>query len=83
MLFLDDATVELVTRELLLFEQRVAPRLEGGESLVEAARAAAVEPHRRARQVGEQAAVMADHRQGAARDSASVSSSHSIAIRSR
>ena len=60
MLFLDDATVELVTRELLLFEQCVAPSLEGGEALVEAAGAAAVEPNRRPGQVGEQAAIMAD-----------------------
>ena len=67
MLLLDDAAVELVAREFLLLEQRVAPRLEGGETLVEAAGAATVEPNGRARQVGEQAAVVADDREGGAR----------------
>ena len=67
MLFLDDAPVELVALDFLFFELGVAPGLEGGEALVEPARAAAIEPDGRAGEVGEQPPVVADHREGRAR----------------
>ena len=82
MLLVDDLAVELVALELLLFELLVAPGLEGGKALLEAARAAAIEPDRRARQVGKQAPVVADERQRRAA-LARRASSHSIAMRSR
>ena len=59
-LFLDDLAVELVALELLLLELCVAPGLERAEALVEPAGAAAVEPDRGLRQVGEQPLVVAD-----------------------
>ncbi len=60
MLLLHDAAVELVAFDLLGLQDRVAPRLEGGEALVEPARGAAVEPHRRLREVLQEAPVVAD-----------------------
>ncbi len=63
MLFVDDLAVELVALELLLLELHVAPGLERAKTLVEAARAAAIEPDRGAGQVGEQPLVVADQRQ--------------------
>ena len=59
-LFLDDLAVELVALELLLLELCVAPGLERAEALVEPAGAAAIEPDRGLRQVGEQSFVVAD-----------------------
>ena len=67
MLFVDDAPVELVALDFLFLELGVAPRLEGGEALIEPARAAAIEPDGRAGQVGEQPLVVADQREGRAR----------------
>ena len=59
----DDLAVELVLVALLFFEHLVAPALEVGEAAFDAARLAAVEPDRAARQIGEEAAVVADHDQ--------------------
>ena len=56
-----------MARDLLLFEQRVAPGFEGGEALIEPARAAAIEPDGRAGQIGEQAPVVADQHESGAR----------------
>ena len=55
-----DLAAELVLFAFLLFEDRVAPRLETGKTLVERAGDAAVEPYGRAREAFEQPAVMAD-----------------------
>ena len=67
MLFGDDLAVELVLLALLLRQQHVAPFLEMGKAALDAARAAAVEPDRRARQRREEAPVVADdHQRGAA-----------------
>ena len=63
MLFADNLPVELVALDLLLLELHVAPGLERAETLVEAARAAAIEPDRGPGQVGEQPLVVADERQ--------------------
>ena len=59
----DDLAVELVLVALLFFEHLVAPALEVGKAAFDAARLAAVEPDRAARQIGEEAAVVADHDQ--------------------
>ena len=67
MLLLHDAAVELVARNLLLIEDRVAPFLEGGEALVEAPRRAAIEPDGGLREVLQEAAVVADEHEGRAR----------------
>ena len=64
MLLHHDAPVELVTLDLLLLELLIAPGFEGGKALFEPARRAAVEPDGRARQIGEQAFVMADEHEG-------------------
>ena len=63
MLFIDDLPFELVALELLLLELLVAPGLEGAETSIETARAATIEPDRRAGQVGKQPLVVADERQ--------------------
>ena len=63
MLLGDDLAVELVLVALLLGQHLVAPVLEIGEAALDAAGLAAVEPDRAARQVGEEAAVVADHHQ--------------------
>ena len=55
-----DLAVELVEVALLLRQHLVAPRLEIGEAALDAPRLAAVEPHGDARQVGEEAPVVAD-----------------------
>ena len=61
MLLGDDRAVELVLFALFVGQHVVAPALEGGESALDPARLAAVEPDRAARQVGEKAPVVADH----------------------
>ncbi len=63
MLFRDDLAVELVLVALLFFEHLVTPTLEVGETAFDAACLAAVEPDRAARQIGKEAAVVADHDQ--------------------
>ena len=61
-----DLAVELVAFDLFLLEHRVAPVFEMRETLFESPRLAAIQPHRRARQVFEKAPVMADEHQRAA-----------------
>ena len=63
MLLGDDLAIELVLGDLLLGQLLVAPGLERAEAQLDAARSAAVEPHRRARQVFQEAAVVADQHQ--------------------
>ena len=80
MLLVDDLPVELVARRAP--PPRAAASRQASKSakpLVEAARAAAVEPDRRARQVLQEAAVMADERRG---PSAAIGEFASRAIRS-
>ena len=60
MFFGDDFAVELVLFAFLLRQQHVAPFLEMGKAAFDAARAAAVEPDRRARERREKAPVVAD-----------------------
>ena len=60
-----DLAAELVLFAGFLFEDRVAPRLEGGKTLVQHARDAAVEPYRASREPFEQPAVMADQHNAA------------------
>ena len=67
-LLLHDAAVELVAFDLLRLQDRIAPRLESGEALVEPPRGAAVEPHRRLRQVLQETPVVADQHDGRAHD---------------
>ena len=67
MLLLHDAAVELVARELLGLEDRIAPGLEAAKALVEPARDAAVEPYRGLREIFQEAPVVADHHHGRAR----------------
>ncbi len=62
MLFVDDAPVELVPLLLLLFQLRVAPRLEGAEAAIESMGLSAVDPDGRVGQVRHQAFVVADER---------------------
>src|SRR5581483_8597206 len=57
----DDLAVELVLVAFLLGQHFVAPILECREAALQAACRAAVEPHGGARQVGEEAAVVADY----------------------
>ena len=61
-----DLAVELVLGHLLLGQLLVAPGLEVAKADVDAPRRAAVEPHRRLRQVLQEAAVVADEHEGAA-----------------
>ena len=63
MLFGDDLAIELVLLAFLLRQQHVAPFLEMGKATLDAARAAAVEPDRRTRERGEEAAIVADDHQ--------------------
>src|SRR6201999_4211212 len=65
-LFIDDLAIELVLVALFLREYLVAPGLEGGEAAIDLADLAAVEPRGRARQIGQETAVMADQDQRAA-----------------
>ena len=68
MLFGDNLAVKLVLLFLFFGQQHVAPFLEMGKAALDASRAAAVEPDRRARQRRKKAPVMADdHQRGAAR----------------
>src|SRR5207248_6298648 len=60
MLLGDDLAVELVLLALLLDQHFVAPRLERRKAALDPAGLPAVEPHRCARQVGEEAAVVTD-----------------------
>ena len=62
-LLAQDLAPELVALALLLFQHRVAPRLEGREALVEAPGGAAVQPDHRAGQRLEEAPVVADQHQ--------------------
>ncbi len=67
MFFGDDLAVELVLRGFFFREQGVAPFLEMGKAAVQPLGGAAVEPNGRARQVRQEAPVMADdHQSGAA-----------------
>ena len=63
MLFVDDLAIELMALKFLLFELLVAPSLKCAETLIEAPRAAAIEPDRGAGQVGQQPFVVADQRE--------------------
>ncbi len=63
MLFGDDLAVELVLFALFLRQQHVTPFLEMSKTAFDAARAAAIEPDRRARQRREEAPVVADDHQ--------------------
>ena len=64
-LLVDDLAVELVLVALFLGQHLVAPGLEGAEAAVDLLDLAAIEPGGGARQVGEEAAVMADDDQRA------------------
>src|SRR6266851_5789876 len=66
MLFVDDFAVELVLVALFLGQHFVAPGLERAKAAVDLPDLAAVEPRGRARQIGHEAAVMADDNQRAA-----------------
>src|SRR3954454_18275293 len=65
-LLVDDLAVELVLVALFFREHLVAPGLEGTEAAVDLPDLAAVEPGGAARQVGQEAAVVADDHQRAA-----------------
>jgi hypothetical protein len=65
-LLVDDFAVELVLVALFLRQHLVAPGLEGAEPTIDLLDLAAVEPRGRARQVGQETAVMADDDQRAA-----------------
>ena len=60
MLLVDDLAVELVLVALLLGQHLVAPGLERGKALVEAAGGAAIEPDGGAGEAGEEPPIMAD-----------------------
>ena len=66
MFLLDDAAIELVARNLLLIEDRIAPLLESGEALVEAARRAVIEPDGGLREGLQETPVVADDHEGRA-----------------
>ena len=59
----DDLAIELVLFAFFLGEQIVAPLLEGGKAAVDLPHRAAIKPRRGARQIGQEAAVMADDHQ--------------------
>ena len=82
-LFHRDLAAELVLFAFLLFEDRVAPRLERREALIERAGDAAIEPHGRPREAFEQSAVMADQHDTGAHLAPARASSHSMPGRSR
>src|SRR5262249_34571481 len=65
-LLIDDLAVELVLLALFLGQDLVAPGFEGGKAAIDLPDLAAVEPGGRAREVGEEAPVMADQHQRAA-----------------
>ena len=68
MLFGDDLAVELVLVAFLFRQHRVAPFLEMGEAAFQAARLAAIEPDRDARERRQETPVVADdHQRGAPR----------------
>src|SRR6266436_5770918 len=60
MLLVDDFAVELVLLALFLRQHLVAPDLERAKAAVDLPDLAAIEPGGRARQIGEEAAVVAD-----------------------
>src|SRR5204863_2868388 len=64
-LFVDDLAVELVLVTFFLRQHLVAPGLERGKTAVDLPDLAAIEPSGRARQVREEAAIMADDDQRA------------------
>src|SRR6202012_4074553 len=66
MLLVDDLAVELVLLALLFRQHLVAPGFERGKTAVDLPDLAAIEPGGRARQIGQEAAVMADDDQLAA-----------------
>src|SRR5262249_37808557 len=66
MLFIDDLAVELMLVAFFLRQHLVAPGLEGGKAAIDLADLATVEPRGRTRQVGQEAAVVADQDQRAA-----------------
>ena len=65
-LFIDDFAVELVLLAFFFGEHLVAPGLECGKAAIDLPDLAAIEPGGRARQVGQEAAVVADQHQRAA-----------------
>src|SRR5262249_32225641 len=65
-LLADDLALELVALALLFLQDLVAPSFEGGESLLQPSRRAAVEPDRRARQRLEESPIVADESGGGA-----------------
>src|SRR5262249_30408973 len=65
-LLVDDLAVELVLLALFFREHLIAPGLEAGKAAVDLPDLAAVEPGGGAREVGEEAAVVADQDQRAA-----------------
>ena len=67
MLLVGDLALELVLLEFLLLEQGVAPGLELAEPLAERAGDSAVDPHGGAREVRQEAPVMADQDERGAR----------------
>ena len=67
MLLGDDLAAELVLLLLFFLQHLIAPFLERRETFLDAPRDAAVEPHGRARQLFEEAPVMADQHQRRAR----------------
>ena len=62
----DDLAVELVLLAFFLGEHLVAPGLEGGKTAIDLPDLAAIEPGRRARQIGKEAPVVADDDERAA-----------------
>src|SRR5437660_537816 len=66
MLLVDDLAVELVLVALFFGQHLVAPRLEGCKAAVDLLDPAAIEPGGRTREIGQEAAVMADQQQRAA-----------------
>ena len=66
MFFLGDAAFQLVALGLFLFQHLVAPRFEGCEGFFQPVGAAPVQPDGDARQIFQEAAVMADQHQRAA-----------------
>jgi hypothetical protein len=64
MLFAHDLPIELVAILFLLLKDFVAPAFEGAKTLFDAAGDATIEPDRRAGEIGEEAAVVADQHHG-------------------
>src|SRR6202030_1445041 len=59
-------SIELVLVALFLGQHLVAPRLEGGKTAVDLPDLAAIQPRRRARQIRQEAAIVADDDERAA-----------------